>query len=118
MRKAELLETINRQKKQIEDQKKLVDEQKKQIEDQLKAIENVMGIFKILAEGGHIDVHIHSNKEPSYFVTPKGGKCDLNMCSRKTLEGLYSRGLLVVTRECVHEDFAVQTYVLRFPKED
>lgn len=103
MRKKELLENINKQKKQIEDQKKQT--------------ENVMDIFKVLAEGGEIAVHIHPNKEPSYFVTPKdSNKSNFELCTRKIFEGLYARGLLVVANENVHEDFAVQRYCLRTVK--
>lgn len=97
MRKTELLETINNQKKQIE---------------------NVMDIFKVLAEGGDIAVHIYKKKEPSYFVTPKGStKSNFEICSGKIFEGLYSRGLLIVTGESFYEDFAVQHYALRAPKK-
>lgn len=104
MRKKELLELVNKQKKQLETRNKVAD--------------NIMDIFKILAEGGEIAVHIHPDSDPSYFVRAKDSKqSDFNICSRKIFEGLYSRGLLVVTGESVHEKFAVQRYVLRTPKE-
>ena len=104
MKKKELLELVNKQSKTID--------------AQCKVTENVMNIIKILVEGGDLSVHIHPNKEPSYFVSPKGSKAsDYESCTRKIFEGFYSRGLLIVTSENVHEDFAVQHYVLRTAKE-
>lgn len=103
MKKKILLERINNQEKQIDNQRK--------------TSENIMEIFKILAEGGDIAVHIYSNKEPSYFVTPKdSNKSNFELCTRKIFEGLYARGLLILTNENVHEDFAVQRYALRIVK--
>lgn len=89
-----------------------------QIEEQRKTSENILEILKILAEGGYISVHFYKNREPSYFVTPKdSSKSNLELCTKKIFEGLYSRGLLVATHENVHDTFAVQCYVLRILKE-
>lgn len=80
---------------------------------QQKTIENMLDVFKILVEGGEVAVHIYKDEPPAYFVHPKGNKnCDA-MFSKKIYEGLYSRGLLVLNCENIHEDFAVQRYALR-----
>ena len=90
---------------------------KELINQQHKAIENMMDIFKILVEGGDVSLHIYkNNKEPAYFAHAKDGKSTA-IFSKRIYEGLFSRGLLVLSGDVVCEDFVAQHYVLRTPKE-